>query len=48
MGPTARYAAGQKGEETITEGFDQIPAAFLGLFKGDNTGKAVVKVVMLN
>ncbi|MCC3153554.1 NADP-dependent oxidoreductase [Hymenobacter sp. BT770] len=31
-------------EETITEGFDQIPAAFLGLFKGENTGKAVVKV----
>lgn len=31
-------------EETVTEGFDQIPAAFLGLFKGDNTGKAVVKV----
>jgi leukotriene B4 12-hydroxydehydrogenase/15-oxo-prostaglandin 13-reductase len=42
---TEWYAAGQlKGEETITEGFDQIPAAFLGLFKGDNTGKAVVKV----
>ena len=31
-------------EETITEGFEQIPAAFLGLFKGDNTGKAIVKV----
>ncbi|SET53487.1 NADP-dependent oxidoreductase [Hymenobacter actinosclerus] len=31
-------------EETVTEGFDQIPAAFLGLFEGDNTGKAVVKV----
>ena len=31
-------------EETITEGFDQIPAAFLGLFKGDNTGKAIVRV----
>jgi leukotriene B4 12-hydroxydehydrogenase/15-oxo-prostaglandin 13-reductase len=42
---TEWYAAGKlKGEETITEGFDQIPAAFLGLFKGDNTGKAVVKV----
>ena len=33
-----------KGEETITEGFDQIPAAFLGLFKGENTGKAILKV----
>ena len=42
---TEWYATGQlKGEETITEGFDQIPAAFLGLFKGENTGKAVVKV----
>lgn len=42
---TAWYAAGQlKGEETITEGFGQIPAAFLGLFAGENTGKAVVKV----
>jgi leukotriene B4 12-hydroxydehydrogenase/15-oxo-prostaglandin 13-reductase len=33
-----------KGEETITHGFDQIPKAFLGLFQGENTGKAVVKV----
>lgn len=42
---TEWYRAGQlKGEETITEGFDQIPAAFLGLFTGENTGKAVVKV----
>ncbi|OWP64482.1 NADP-dependent oxidoreductase [Hymenobacter amundsenii] len=31
-------------EETVTDGFEQIPAAFLGLFQGDNTGKAVVKV----
>ncbi|TGD82587.1 NADP-dependent oxidoreductase [Hymenobacter wooponensis] len=31
-------------EETITEGFDQIPTAFLGLFRGENTGKAIVKV----
>ncbi|QDA58999.1 NADP-dependent oxidoreductase [Hymenobacter jejuensis] len=31
-------------EETITEGFDQIPQAFLGLFKGENTGKQLVKV----
>jgi leukotriene B4 12-hydroxydehydrogenase/15-oxo-prostaglandin 13-reductase len=42
---TQWYAEGKlKGEETITEGFDQIPAAFLGLFTGENTGKAVVKV----
>ncbi|GAB2472322.1 putative NADP-dependent oxidoreductase YfmJ [Hymenobacter qilianensis] len=33
-----------KYQETVTEGFDQLPAAFLGLFHGENTGKAVVKV----
>ncbi|WP_217701012.1 NADP-dependent oxidoreductase [Hymenobacter sp. CRA2] len=33
-----------KFEETVTEGFEQIPQAFLGLFSGENTGKAVVKV----
>jgi hypothetical protein len=39
------YGQGKlKFEETITEGFDQIPAAFLGLFRGENTGKALVKV----
>ena len=39
------YSQGKlKFEETITEGFDQIPNAFLGLFKGENTGKAIVKV----
>ncbi|UOG76466.1 NADP-dependent oxidoreductase [Hymenobacter tibetensis] len=42
---TEWYSQGKlKFEETITEGFNQIPAAFLGLFKGENTGKAVVKV----
>ncbi|GAB3237861.1 NADP-dependent oxidoreductase [Hymenobacter seoulensis] len=42
---TEWYKAGQlQTEETITDGFDQIPAAFLGLFKGENTGKAIVKV----
>jgi leukotriene B4 12-hydroxydehydrogenase/15-oxo-prostaglandin 13-reductase len=42
---TQWYAEGKlKGAETLTEGFDQIPAAFLGLFAGENTGKAVVKV----
>ncbi|RYU79543.1 NADP-dependent oxidoreductase [Hymenobacter persicinus] len=42
---TEWYVQGKlQGEETITEGFDQIPAAFLGLFKGENTGKAIVKV----
>ncbi|MEK3711104.1 NADP-dependent oxidoreductase [Bacillus sp. FSL K6-1005] len=31
-------------EETITEGFDNIPDAFLGLFKGENKGKQLIKV----
>jgi NADPH-dependent curcumin reductase CurA len=31
-------------EETVTEGFQNIPNAFLGLFRGENTGKQLVKV----
>ena len=30
--------------ETIVEGFDQIPQAFLDLFEGKNKGKMVVKI----
>ena len=30
--------------ETIVEGFEQIPHAFLGLFEGNNEGKMIVKV----
>ncbi len=42
---TQWYGEGKlQSEETVTEGFEQIPSAFLGLFKGENTGKAVVKV----
>ena len=33
-----------KHAETIVEGFDQLPQAFLDLFDGKNTGKMVVKV----
>ena len=33
-----------KYDETIVEGFDQLPQAFLDLFSGKNTGKMVVKV----
>lgn len=29
--------------ETILHGFDQLPTALIGLFKGDNTGKMVVE-----
>ncbi|CAI9730580.1 prostaglandin reductase 1-like [Octopus vulgaris] len=30
-------------KETITEGFENMPKAFLGLFEGSNIGKAIVK-----
>jgi NADPH:quinone reductase len=33
-----------KYQETIHEGFENIPNAFLDLFKGNNTGKLLVKV----
>ncbi|XP_042305881.1 prostaglandin reductase 1-like [Sceloporus undulatus] len=32
-----------KCPEHITEGFDNMPAAFMGMLKGENTGKAIVK-----
>lgn len=32
-----------KFAETKVQGFDQLPAALLGLFKGDNTGKMIVE-----
>lgn len=31
--------------ETIMEGFEKLPEAFLGLFSGKNTGKLLVKIV---
>jgi len=30
--------------ETVTEGIENAPAAFLGLFEGENVGKQLVKV----
>ena len=33
-----------KYAETIVEGFDNVPQAFIGLFKGENLGKQIVKV----
>ncbi len=33
-----------KYTETIKEGFENIPQAFLDLFEGKNTGKMVVKL----
>jgi len=32
-----------KYPETIIKGFDQLPAAFIGLFKGENIGKMIVE-----
>jgi NADPH-dependent curcumin reductase CurA len=31
-------------EETVTEGLENAPRAFIGLFHGENTGKALVKL----
>ncbi|XP_064032670.1 prostaglandin reductase 1 [Pogoniulus pusillus] len=33
-----------KYHEQVTEGFENMPAAFIGMLKGENLGKAVVKV----
>lgn len=32
-----------KYKETITEGFDNLPSAFIGMLRGENTGKALVR-----
>ena len=41
----AMIASGQmKARDTIVEGLDQMPHAFLGLFSGANTGKMLVKL----
>jgi len=31
-----------KTRETVANGFEKIPEAFIGMFQGKNTGKAVV------
>jgi hypothetical protein len=33
-----------KFQESVYEGLEQAPGAFVGLFKGENFGKAVVRV----
>lgn len=41
----AWMAAGQlKWQETIVDGLENAPQAFIGLFKGENTGKMLVKL----
>ena len=32
-----------KTQETVVEGFEKMPEAFLGLFTGNNVGKMIVK-----
>lgn len=34
-----------KYEETITDGFENMPQAFIEMLRGQNTGKAIVKVI---
>ncbi|XP_075267634.1 prostaglandin reductase 1 [Opisthocomus hoazin] len=34
-----------KFRETVTEGFENMPMAFIGVLKGENIGKAIVKVI---
>ena len=31
-------------EETVTDGLENAPTAFMGLFKGDNMGKSLVRL----
>ena len=39
------YGEGKlKLKETVVEGFDNIPGAFIGLFEGENIGKMIVKI----
>ena len=33
-----------KWKETVLEGIDKAPEAFMGLFRGDNFGKMIVKL----
>jgi NADPH-dependent curcumin reductase CurA len=40
-----RLAARLKVREDIVDGFENLPAALVGLLAGDNVGKRMVKVV---
>jgi NADPH-dependent curcumin reductase CurA len=37
-----------KVREQLYPGFEKMPEAFIGLFKGENTGKAIVKAENLH
>ena len=43
MGPWVASGA-VKSRETVVEGLEAMPDAFLGLFQGANTGKMLVKL----
>ena len=43
MGPWVKSGA-VKSRETIVDGLEHVPDAFLGLFRGENTGKMLVKL----
>ncbi|MEW2580964.1 hypothetical protein [Streptomyces syringium] len=34
----------RSSEETVTEGIEEVPVAFLGMMRGTNTGKALVSM----
>jgi NADPH-dependent curcumin reductase CurA len=42
---TCRIVEGRiKSRDTVVEGLENAPKAFIGLFSGDNTGKMLVKL----
>ena len=43
MGPLVASGA-VKSRETVVDGLESMPDAFLGLFKGANTGKMLVRL----
>lgn len=42
--PTLSFQGKLKAKEHITQGFENMPKAFIDLFSGSNFGKAVLKV----
>ena len=40
----AFFQGKMKYKESVTEGFENTVPAFIGLFKGQNVGKAIVKI----
>ena len=42
--PAGSPTGSLRSEETVVEGLDQAPAAFLGVLRGANTGKMLVRL----